>query len=123
LGLDTEKAIHGHPKLGASWEGFVVEQILAGEPHDDAYFWATHQGAEIDLILRRGDQLFGVECKRADAPRKTPSIRIAMEDLGLQRVVVVYPGDKRYPIADRVEAVPIAALAEPGQLFAGEAGA
>jgi hypothetical protein len=123
LGLDTEKAIHSHPKLGASWEGFVVEQILAGEPHDDAYFWATHQGAEIDLILRRGDQLFGVECKRADAPRKTPSIRIAMEDLGLQRVVVVYPGDKRYPIADRVEAVPIAALAEPGQLFAGEAGA
>jgi hypothetical protein len=123
LGLDTEKAIHSHPKLGASWEGFVVEQILAGEPHDDAYFWATHQGAEIDLILRRGDQLFGVECKRADAPRKTPSIRIAMEDLGLQRVVVVYPGDKRYPIADRVEAVPIDALAEPGQLFAGEAGA
>jgi len=118
LGLDTTNALHNHPKLGASWEGFVIEQILAGEPHDDAYFWATHQGAEIDLILRRGDRLFGVECKRVDAPRKTPSIRIAMEDLGLQRVAVVYPGDKRYPIAERVEAVPLDTLVATGMLFA-----
>ena len=88
LGLETEKALLSHPKIGASWEGFVIEQVLAIEPHDEAFFWATHQGAEIDLILRRGDRLFGVECKRADAPRLTPSIRIALDDLGLERVAV-----------------------------------
>jgi predicted AAA+ superfamily ATPase len=117
LGIDTQKALLEHPKLGASWEGFAIEQVLATEPHDEALFWATHQGAEIDLILRRGDRLFGVECKRTDAPKITPSIRIAFEDLGLERVAVVYPGAKRYPLSERVEAVPIAALAGPGQLF------
>lgn len=78
---------------------------------------ATHQGAEIDLLLRRGDRLLGVECKRADAPKLTPSIRIAIEDLGLERVAVIYPGLKRYALSDRVEVVPLAALAEPGQVF------
>jgi predicted AAA+ superfamily ATPase len=117
LGIDSERALADHPKVGASWEGFVVEQILALEPHDEAAFWATHQGAEIDLILRRGDRLFGVECRRADAPRLTPSIRIAMDDLGLERVAVVHPGDRRYPLADRVEAVPLADLAAAGGLF------
>lgn len=117
LGLDTEKAVLSHPKLGASWEGFVLEQVLLTEPHDEAYFWATHQGAEIDLLLRRGDRLLGVECKRADAPRMTKSIRIAREDLGLDRVAVVYPGVKRYPLADDVEVVPLSTLAQPGRLF------
>jgi predicted AAA+ superfamily ATPase len=117
LGIDTQKALLEHPKLGASWEGFAIEQVLATEPHDEALFWATHQGAEIDLILRRGERLLGVECKRTDAPKITPSIRIAFEDLGLERVAVVYPGAKRYPLSERVEAVPIAALAGPGQLF------
>ena len=118
LGLDSEKALLSHPKLGASWEGFVIEQVLASEPHDEAWFWATHQGAEIDLLLRRGDRLLGVECKRADAPKLTPSIRTALTDLGLARVAVVYPGAKRYPLSEQVEAVPLEALAEPGRLFA-----
>jgi uncharacterized protein len=117
LGLETEKELLSHPKVGASWEGFVVEQVLACEPHDEAWFWATHQGAEIDLILRRGGRLLGVECKRADAPRLTPSIRIALEDLRLEQVAVVYPGTKRFSLADRVEAVPVDTLAEPGRLF------
>jgi hypothetical protein len=117
LGVETEKELLTHPKVGASWEGFVIEQVLASEPHDEAFFWGTHQGAEIDLLLRRGDRLLGVECKRADAPRMTPSIRIALEDLDLERVAVVYPGTKRYRLDDRVEAVPLAMLAEPGQLF------
>lgn len=120
LGLDSEKALLSHPKLGASWEGFVIEQVLASERHDEAWFWATHQGAEIDLLLRRGDRLLGVECKRADAPKLTPSMRIALEDLGLERVAVVYPGAKRYPLSEQVEVVPLATLAEPGRLF-GEA--
>jgi len=116
LGIDTAKALMSHPKLGASWEGFAIEQALVAEPHDEAFFWATHQGAEIDLLLRRGGRLLGVECKRTDAPRVTPSIKIALADLELDRVAVVYPGERRYPLADRVEAVPVGELAEHGRL-------
>jgi len=116
LGIDTAKALMNHPKLGASWEGFAIEQVLVAEPHDEAFFWATHQGAEIDLLLRRGGRLLGVECKRTDAPRVTPSIKIALADLELDRVAVVYPGERRYPLADRVEAVPVGELAEHGRL-------
>jgi len=116
LGIDTAKALMSHPKLGASWEGFAIEQVLVAEPHDEAFFWATHQGAEIDLLLRRGGRLLGVECKRTDAPRVTPSIKIALADLELDRVAVVYPGERRYPLADRVEAVPVGELAEHGRL-------
>jgi len=120
LGLGSEKALLGHPKVGASWEGFVLEQVLAREAHDEAYFWATHQGAEIDLILSRGDRLMGVECKRADAPRMTPSMRVALSDLGLERIAVIYPGSRRYQVAQGVEAVPLAALARRDSLFPDE---
>ncbi|MCB1036016.1 MAG: ATP-binding protein [Acidobacteria bacterium] len=117
LGIRTEKELLHHPKVGASWEAFVIEQVLTCEPHDEAFFWATHQGAEIDLILRRGDRLLGVECKRADAPRLTRSIRIALEDVGLARVAVVYPGSRRYPLAEGVEAVPLQIFGSGGSLF------
>jgi predicted AAA+ superfamily ATPase len=117
LGVATAKALLSHPKVGASWEGFVIEQVLMTEPYDEAFFWSTHQGAEIDLVLRRGGDLRGIECKRTDAPRMTPSIRIAMGDLGLERVVILYPGIKRFPVADRVEAVPLGALAKGVSLF------
>ena len=117
LGIEDHSALLHHPKLGASWEGFAIEQVLATEPHTEASYWATHQGAEIDLLLHRRGKLFGVECKRVDAPRITPSMHIALDDLGLERIAVIYPGTRRYALADRVEAVPIAALAEPGQLF------
>ncbi len=80
--------------MGASWEGFVIEQLLKTEPHDEVFFWATHQGAEIDLIFRQGDALYGVECKRTDTPRLTPSIRIALDDLNLKHV---NKSVKRYP--------------------------
>jgi len=117
LGIGSLKSLLEHPKVGASWEGFVIEQILLNEPHDEAWFWATHQGAEIDLVLRRGQMLVGIECKRADAPRMNPSIRSALADLQLQKVAVIYPGTRRYPIADKVEAIPISALAEGRDLF------
>ena len=84
-----------------------MEEILRSLEPDEAYFWATHQGAEIDLVMVKQGQMLGVECKRVDAPRMTPSMRIALEDLKLDRIAVVYPGPKRYPIADRVEAVPL----------------
>lgn len=112
LGIETQKGLLTHPRLGASWEGMVIEQVLATTPHEEAWFWATHQGAEIDLLLRRGDRFFGIECKRADAPKLTPSIRTALEDLGLERVAVIYPGTKRYRLSDRVEVIPLASLAD-----------
>jgi len=112
LGLDSMKSLYFHPKVGASWEGFVIEQMLMMEPHDEVFFWATHQGAEIDLILRRGNGLYGVECKRKDTPRLTPSIRIALDDLKLKHVFVIYPGIQRFPLASQVEAVPLQALSK-----------
>jgi len=117
LGIDSEKALLGHPKMGASWEGFVIEQVLATQAHDEACFWATHQGAEIDLILRRGDRLLGIECKRADAPRMTASLRTATADLGLERIAVLYPGTRRYPLSESVEVVPLTTLAGANDLF------
>ncbi len=117
LGIATPKDLVTHPKVGASWEGMVVEQVLRSEPHDEAFFWATHQGAEIDLVLRRGDRLMGIECKRTDTPRITRSIRTAIDDLGLTRVAVVYPGQRGFPLGDSVDAVPLAHLGTKGGLF------
>jgi hypothetical protein len=112
LGIDSMKSLYSHPKIGASWEGFIIENVLMWEPYDEAFFWATHQGAEIDLILRQGDALYGVECKRADAPRLTRSIRIALDDLKLKHVFVIYPGIKRFPLGRQVEAVPLQELSK-----------
>lgn len=118
LGIDTPKALLEHPRVGASWEGFALEQILATQRYEDAMFWATHQGAEIDLVLQRDRTHIGVEFKRTDAPRITPSIRIALEALPLKSVIIVYPGTRRYPLAHNVEAVPLLDLArDPGGLF------
>ena len=75
---------------------------------DDAYFWATHQGAELDLLMFKYSKRIGVEFKRVDAPNLTPSMRIAMSDLSLDALYVVYPGDRRYRLAEAVEAVPLA---------------
>ena len=117
LGIDSIKTLLTHPRLGASWEGFVIEQVLQIEPYDEAFFWATHQGAEVDLILRRKGGLFGVECKRTDTPRLTPSIRNAIEDLGLMHLLILYPGTQRFPLSDQVEAVPVQAIIKGVSLF------
>ncbi|MCY3604236.1 MAG: ATP-binding protein [Gammaproteobacteria bacterium] len=118
LGIRGEKDLLTHPKIGASWEGFVIEQVLLAEPHEEAFFWATHQGAEIDLILRRDGALYGIECKFADAPRITPSIRNALGDVGLTRVAILYPGSRRFALSDQVEVVPLSALASGEPVFA-----
>jgi predicted AAA+ superfamily ATPase len=113
LGLRTEADLLAHPKSGASWEGFAIEQVLAWLQPDEAYFWATHQGAELDLLcLKRGRRL-GFEFKRADAPTMTASMRIALADLKLDQLSVVYPGASRYEIAPRVTATPLASLVNP----------
>jgi uncharacterized protein len=99
-----------HPRSGASWEGFALEQVLRIAQPDEAYFWATHTGAELDLLLVRSGRRVGVEFKRADAPRLAPSMRIAMHDLRLDALYVVYPGPRRYAIAQGIEAVPLEAV-------------
>ena len=108
LGIRSEQELQSHPKCGASWEGYAIEAILRSVEPDEAYFWATHQGAEIDLVLVKQGRMFGVECKRVDAPKMTLSMKIAMADLKLDRIAVVYPGPDRYAITDHVEAVPLA---------------
>lgn len=111
LGIRTQADLLRHPKMGASWEGYVVEQLLRSLQPDDAYFWATHGGAELDLLLFRNRRRYGVEVKRSDAPVVTPSMRSALADLGLDRLAVIYPGPRRYALAPRVTAVPVEALA------------
>jgi predicted AAA+ superfamily ATPase len=110
LGIRSEGELFSHPKCGASWEGYVIEEIIKVVHPDEAYFWGTHNGAEIDLVLVKNGRLFGVECKRIDAPRLTPSMRIALEDLKLERITVIYPGERRYALADNVHVVPLSAL-------------
>jgi predicted AAA+ superfamily ATPase len=112
LGLDSFAGLEGHPKLGASWEGFVIEQVLRITGERNAYFWATHGGHELDLFLQwRGIRL-GIEVKYADAARLSSSMHTAIADLKLDRLLVVYPGKESYPLAEKAEAVSIFDLTE-----------
>jgi predicted AAA+ superfamily ATPase len=110
LGIGDDDALLAHPRSGASWEGFVVEQLLRIARPDEAYFWATHNGAELDLLLFKDGRRIGVEIKRMDAPRITPSMQIAMHDLRLDALYVVYPGARRYRLSDQIEVVPLEAM-------------
>ena len=110
LGIGSRRDLELHPKVGASWEGYAVEEVLKALRPDEAYFWATHQGAELDLLLFRRDRRIGVECKRIDAPKLTPAMRIALTDLKLDQLLVAYPGTARYRLAPKVEVVPLPQL-------------
>ena len=107
LGPPTFAALEGHPKIGASWEGFVLEEVLRVVGDHDAYFWATPAGAELDLLVFVKGQRVGIEIKYADAPTFTKSMGIAMHDLKLRRLLVVYPGDQSYALRERAEVVAI----------------
>jgi len=113
LNIGDGAALLAHPKCGASWEGFMLEEMIRRTDPDETYFWATHAGAELDLLLLKDGRRIGVEIKRMDAPRLTPSMKIALADLKLDRLFVVYPGDRRYALADNVEVVPSRELATP----------
>jgi hypothetical protein len=110
MGVATLPELLAHPRSGASWEGFALEQVLRLARPDEAYFWATHQGAELDLLLIKGSQRIGVEFKRVDAPKVTTSMRIAANDLKLDTLYVVYPGNERFMMTENIEAVPLWAL-------------
>jgi predicted AAA+ superfamily ATPase len=98
LDLSTFDQLQSHPKLGSSWEGFCIEQILSITGSSNAFFWATHAGAELDLFLLHNGKRIGVEIKYSDGPSTTRSMRQALEDLSLDHLYVVYPGKEDYPL-------------------------
>ena len=109
LDLETREDLERHPKVGASWEGFALGEILArlGAFAEECFFWATHSGAELDLLVVRGTRRLGFEFKRTTAPRLTPSIRSALEDLKLERLDLIHAGEKTFPLGERVRALPL----------------
>ena len=110
LDVVRDPDLAGHPKVGASFEGFAVEQLLTAFETGNAYFWATHGGAELDLLVTRGGKRYGFECKLADAPGTTRSMRVALDDLRLEHLWIVYPGDESYSLDDRIAALPVARI-------------
>ena len=108
LNIQTMSDLEGHPKVGASWEGFVIEQLVRhlDVDYSNCYFWATHAGAELDLFVPRGRKRYGFEIKRTTAPSLTPSMRSAMETLKLNHLDVIHMGEHIFPLADKVRAVP-----------------
>ncbi len=96
-----------HPKIGASWEGYAIEEVLRHYQPDQEYFWATHNGAELDLLLFKDGKRIGIECKRRDAPKLTASMKIAMDDLKLDELLVIYPGRKAYLLGDSIQVLPL----------------
>ena len=112
LGITDRASLLSHPKLGASWEGFALEQILAACGAEDTYYWATHNGAELDLVLFRRGKAWGVEFKVGDGPTMTKSLQIALGDLKLERAWIVHAGTKTYPVNERVDALPLHKLRE-----------
>ena len=105
LGIGTRLDLDRHPKLGASWEGMVLEQILARFGEVPAAFWSTHGGAEIDLRLEVGDQVVGFEIKRTERPATTRSMHSALADLGLDHLVIAHAGSHRFALTDRITAI------------------
>ena len=111
LQLRTLADLQGHPKVGASWEGFALEHVIAAFGSRDAYFWATHAGAELDLLVITAGKRYGFEFKYADAPGRSRSMHTAIQDLHLEHVWVVYPGEQEYTLDDRISVVSMNAVA------------
>ena len=107
LSINSSKKLFQHPKYGASWEGFALEQVLKVTDAEDFYFWGTHGGAELDLLLFKNGKRYGFEFKCNDAPRMTKSIKIAQQDLNLEKVLIIYPGIKSYPLDHNTFVIPL----------------
>ncbi|HUU40239.1 MAG TPA: ATP-binding protein [Desulfatiglandales bacterium] len=112
LNLKTFRDLEGHPKFGASWEGFVVQQVIRqlGARAEECFFWATHAGAELDLLVIRGRQRLGFEIKRTSSPHITPSMRIALGDLKLNRLDVIHAGGETFPLDKKIRAMALTRL-------------
>ena len=107
LDIPNHHTLLGHPKIGASWEGYVIEQILQTIRPTQAYFWATHSGAEVDLVFPHQGKNYGVEVKFSEAPKITASMRTAITDLGLEHLWVLHPGQHSYPVDERISVWPL----------------
>jgi len=107
LGIKSERDLVLHPRVGASWEGYALEEIVKAMRPDEAYFWSTHSGAELDLLIVKDNKRIGVECKRMDAPALTKSKQHAMQDLNLDELIVAYPGRESYSLAKKIEVMPL----------------
>ena len=107
LGLEEMQELPMHPRYGASWEGFALEQTLLAHGEREAYFYGTQRGAELDLMLLRRGRRWGFEFKCTDAPRTAKSMHIVIKDLGLERLWVIYPGEREYPLTDTITALPL----------------
>lgn len=112
LGIQSFAALESHPKLGASWEGFALEEVLRITGDREAYFWSTQSGAELDLLTFIRGERIGFEFKYSDAPAITKSLHVAREDLKLRRAFIVHPGAKSYPLADWISAIGVQDLRE-----------
>ena len=111
LGIRDRHELLGHPKVGASWEGLVLEELVRLVPERDIYFYSTYSGAELDFVVRAGTGLVGVEAKRSEAPDFTKSMRVSLDDLRLKHLLVVYPGAVTFKMHQKVTALPMADLA------------
>ncbi len=112
LGLEERRDLPLHPRYGASWEGFALEQTLLAHGEREAYFYGTQRGAELDLLLLRRGRRWGFEFKCADAPRTTRAMHVVIDDLGLEHLWVVYPGDREYPLTGRITALPLTRICD-----------
>ena len=115
-GIGAAADLHTHPKLGASWEGFALEEVIQAVQPDEAYFYSVHSGPELDLFMLKGGRRIGVEFKREDAPRLTHSMVTALADLKLHRLSVIYPGARRYRLRDDVEVLPLKDAADADRI-------
>jgi predicted AAA+ superfamily ATPase len=114
LDVRSQRDLERHPKVGASWEGFLMEWVMAhlGSRPEHCFYWATHGGAELDLLVLDGRRKLGFEFKRTTAPRVTPSMRAAVADLGLERLDVIHAGDATFQLQKKIRAVAAARLSE-----------
>lgn len=112
LGIQTQHDLEKHPKVGASWEGFVIKELLHHLSADfhECYFWATHSGAELDLLVFRNGSPIGFEVKRTTAPKITPSMKSSLNDLCLEKLYVIHAGDHEFQMHDKITAIPIAKI-------------
>lgn len=112
LSIDSKTALNGHPKLGASWEGFALEEFISFHKlsEQECFFWGLHTGAELDLVFQKSGKLYGLEVKYSDAPKMTKSMHSALAELNLEKLFVLYPGKDTYRLDKKIEVIGIEAL-------------
>ncbi|MFO7555941.1 MAG: ATP-binding protein [Desulfobacterales bacterium] len=115
LQVSTLAELRGHPKIGASWEGFALEHMIHVFRTRDAYFWATHSGSELDLMVTIAGKRHGFEFKYKDAPGRKRSMHIAIKDLGLEHLWVIYPGDQKYALDSKITAISLEEMLQLAQ--------